>query len=285
MTKNVLSSLIVFFGLTIDSMFGQGLPDRLFITSGQRLNIDSTITSWRSFSTLAAFGERNPILTAQFRDTLSCWLINLDSVSHSFEVSNHPGSWTVNPSDSTWVNIPLLDTGVFQYRDPSNNQGYLGLSGMLVVAPYPISYYWNLRAYDTNMSESILKGNTVYWTDYEPDYFTVNGKSNPSINLDSMARVTGVVGDSINIYISNAGMSIHSLHFHGFHARILTSSKFPIQKGWFKDTFPIYPNETLHLLLVPDKPGEYPVHDHNLVATSGANIHPFGMVMTLLISQ
>jgi len=35
--------------------------------------------------------------------------------------------------------------------------------------------------------------------------------------------------------------------------------------------------ETLVLRLVPDKEGQYPVHDHNLVAVSGNGLYPNGM--------
>ena len=60
--------------------------------------------------------------------------------------------------------------------------------------------------------------------------------------------------------------------------------KFPNQINWFKDSFPVYPMETLVLRIIPDKEGEYPVHDHNLVAVTSGNIYPNGMFSTMLIS-
>jgi hypothetical protein len=36
--------------------------------------------------------------------------------------------------------------------------------------------------------------------------------------------------------------------------------------------------------LIPDQPGEFPVHDHNLVATTGGNIYPLGMFLTMMIT-
>lgn len=264
--------------------FGQGLPGKLYFTTGQRMNIDSTYTPWRSFSTNPQFGNKNPLITAQAGDSLACWLVNKDSVAHSFAVEGHAGLWSVNAGDSAWISVALPNAGIFQYHDPTTNQGYLGLSGMLVVNPAPHAFYWNLREYDPTWTDSIIKGNSVNWSQYEPDFFTINGTSAPNINLDTLARVTGNVGDSIHIYISNVGTSIHALHFHGYHATVVSSSKYPNHVGWSKDTFPVYPGETLHLLLVPNQPGEYPVHDHNLVATSGANVYPFGMFTTLLIA-
>ena len=42
--------------------------------------------------------------------------------------------------------------------------------------------------------------------------------------------------------------------------------------------------ETLILQIVPDKEGEYPIHDHNLVAVTGNNIYPNGIFTSILIS-
>ncbi len=76
---------------------------------------------------------------------------------------------------------------------------------------------------------------------------------------------------------------IHSLHFHGYHLKIVFSSKTPSNVGRLKDTFPVHSMESIILELIPDQVGEYPVHDHNLVAVSGGNIYPNGMFLTLLI--
>ena len=145
------------------------------------------------------------------------------------------------------------------------------------------SFFWNIKEHNVSWNQLILNGGNVDWTKYDPDYFTINGNSSPHINHDSLARISGDVGDSIMLYIANTGQSIHSLHFHGYHATIISSSLYPGHNGWLKDTFPIKPMETLILILVPDKPGEYPVHDHNLVATTGNGWYPNGMFTTMLI--
>jgi hypothetical protein len=41
--------------------------------------------------------------------------------------------------------------------------------------------------------------------------------------------------------------------------------------------------QALLLEMVPDKPGRYAVHDHNLVAVSGGGIHPNGMFLIMEI--
>lgn len=265
-------------------MYSQGLPSELYITSGQRLNVDSTYTSWRSFSTSSQFPTKNPLFTGEVGDSINFWLYNIDTVSHSFEIAGITSNYAVAPNDSVNVVGILGSSGIFRYLDPSvDEQSYLGLSGMLVVNPAAKSFYWNLREYDRFWSDSIVNGGTVNWLSYEPDYFTINGVSSPNINGDALARITGHVGDSIHLYIANNGLGIHSLHFHGYHCHIVHSSKYPGHTGWIKDTFPVYPSETLHLLLVPHQPGEFPVHDHNLIGVSGNNVYPFGMFTTLLI--
>ena len=125
----------------------------------------------------------------------------------------------------------------------------------------------------------------VPWSVYYPNYFTINARSNPEINQDPLARIKGKVGDTLILYLANTGQSIHSIHFHGYHALVLYSSKNPSHVNRSKDTHPIYPMESLVLMIVPDKPGEYPVHDHNLVAASANNRYPNGMFTTMLITE
>ena len=57
------------------------------------------------------------------------------------------------------------------------------------------------------------------------------------------------------------------------------------QIGWEKDTFPIKSMETIVLELVPDKPGHYSVHDHNLTAVTGGGFHPKGMLVLMAIDK
>ena len=117
----------------------------------------------------------------------------------------------------------------------------------------------------------------VDWNAYRPDYFTINGRSFPDLQLDPTATILQNVGDTIFIFVANTGRAKHSLHFHGFHPEVIYSSDPWIQVGSAKDTWPMKPMSALLLQLVPDKLGRYSVHDHNLVAVSGGGVHPNGM--------
>lgn len=146
------------------------------------------------------------------------------------------------------------------------------------------SFYWNVKEHQTGYNSTVFSGGSPDWSNYYPEYFTINGRSNPSINLDASARIVGNVGDTLMIYIANTGQSIHSIHFHGYHVKVVNSSKEPTHAGRSKDSLPVFPSETMVLQLIPDKPGEYPVHDHNLIGTTGGNLYPQGMFTTILIA-
>ena len=144
-------------------------------------------------------------------------------------------------------------------------------------------YYWNLKDHQTLFNFKIADGNVVNFRDYEPDYFTINGKSFPDLQNDPGAVVKANVGDTVLIYMVNTGQSLHSIHFHGFHCTSVYSTSRAIGKNWIKDTYPVYSMEGVVLRLVPDKKGLYSVHDHNLVAVSGGGTHPNGMFLIMEI--
>jgi FtsP/CotA-like multicopper oxidase with cupredoxin domain len=220
-------------------------------------------------------------------DSLHLLIINNDSIEHQFYIDSlMETSLQVGVGDTLEFDQVFLSEGVYIYYDSVNfpTRTYLGLAGVIIVKSNSNkSYYWNIREYQSSFYDSLSMGIDIDWFEYDPEYFTINGNSFPAINNDQEARIEGKVGDSIYLYISNVGNSIHSLHFHGYHATIIHSTKSKNHIGRSKDTFPIYPMEQLVLMIVPDKPGEYPVHDHNLVAVSGNGSYSNGMFTTILI--
>lgn len=234
------------------------------------------------------FTQNNPFISLNSGDSLILWVVNKDNNAHEFEIRGITQSiQSIPANDSILLELKLNNAGAYMYRDPLNapNNSYFGLSGLIIVKDHNhSSFVWELREHDSLFNVAISQGNSVNWANYNPKYFTINGYSNPNINSDPTARITGNVGDTIYIYIANCARSIHSLHFHGYHAEIIQSSAFPSHVGRSKDTFPVESQEVMVLRLVPDKEGEYPVHDHNLVAISGNNIYPNGMFLTMLIS-
>lgn len=264
------------------------VQDTLYINRGEFTTVDSTLIPYLTFNASSEFNIENKRIILEVNDTLKVVIVNNDSLTHGFDIKGFAGiSNTVSPGSSIQVSfssaIPVTAIYYDNYNYPNNQ--YMGLAGIITVKDPSASsnFYWNIKEHQVDFNNLIGNGNGVDWQQYYPDYFTINGKSNPHINTDSSARVVGNIGDTIHVHLANTGQSIHSLHFHGYHCTILQSSKFPNQIGRLKDTFPVYPMESVVLELVPHQVGEYPVHDHNLVAVSGGKVYPNGMFTTILI--
>ncbi len=290
---NTRMNKLIFFGLfylATSISFAATINVRLIIHSGTRTLVDGTQILAKTFSTSSSFSENSEIFIWNKGDDVNLKIVNLDSEIHSFTIDGFPTFGTIAAGDSITQNIVLNNAGVFRYYDDLNapfNQ-YIGLSGLIHVKEITDNstyFYWDLRELDSVWNaEIIVNAAQPTLTDYEPDYFTVNGKSHPNVNNDPIARPVGSVGQEFKIVILNNGLSIHSMHFHGYHLTILEDSKKAINVGRSKDTFPIYPNEHLILSCTPDKPGEYPVHDHNLAAVSSGGVYATGMFLTLNIT-
>lgn len=280
----------LFFLFIFISFFGStaNISIRLVIRQGNLLMNDGTSFPYKVYTTQSTFVEKSDLFIWQTGDIITLKVVNSDGNVHGFAIDNGINFGSIAAGDSIEQVLSSFPEGVYRYYDPLNlpyNQ-YLGMSGIIHVkatsdlTPY---FYWDLREHQLAWNSDIISGNSPIINQYDPFYFTINGRSEPDINTDTIARVTGNVGNEVRIVIVNNGMSIHSMHFHGYHAFLLKNSKNSTHEGREKDTFPIYPKEHVVLSFVPDKPGEYPVHDHNLVAVTGGGIYHAGMFTTLLI--
>lgn len=281
-----------YFTLFISLLFVQivsatNINQTLYINSDSFMAVDTTQFPYYSFNETPVFQAENKRIVISPNDSLFLMIINNDTLTHGFNIKDYSGvNKTILAGDTAYVACSFLTSGINLYYDSFNypDNRYMGLGGMIVVDGSSASkFFWNIKEHQKSWNFTLSNGGSVVWQNYYPDYFTINGSSNPNINLDTNARVTGALGDTIRIYIANTGQSIHSLHFHGYHSTIIYSSKNPTLVGRLKDTFPIYSMEGLILELIPNQIGEFPVHDHNLVAVSGGHIYPNGMFLTILI--
>jgi len=248
---------------------------------------NGTSLPYATFNDSNTYNATNARIVVDLGDQLDLWVVNFDTEVHEFRIQGETNTVSIPVGDSIQVLYDCNSEGVFIFHDPMNfpDNASVGLSGMLVVknTTHP-GFYWNIKEHQVGNNTTIFGGGSPDWSIYYPVHFTINGKSAPNINNDADARVVGNVGDTIYIYMANTGESIHSMHLHGYHVTITYSSKDPSRIGWSKDSMPIFPSETMILELVPDKPGEYPVHDHNLIGTTGGGEFGQGMFTTLLIA-
>lgn len=256
----------------------------MHINKGDLMTFDGTHIPSLAFNYSSSFNPTNEVIHLSKGDTLSLTVVNNDTFYHNFKIDgiNLP-QYDIPPGDSAVYTISFPQPGLYRYFDDYLlGNSYLGLSGMLVIESSSGNhFFWNLREHEVNKNIALANGDLGDFTEYHPDYYTINGKSFPELLSDPLAAVLGAVGDTINIFICNSGLMKHSIHFHGFHLKVLYSNKKPQTIGQIKDTFPLLAGEVLELELVPDKLGEYPVHDHNLVAVTGGGEYPNGMLLIM----
>ena len=281
------TGIIVLLALLSNALWGNQVNKTIHINGGMFTTVSSTQFSYLAYNSTSSFDPRNEQIHLTTDDTLIVKVFNNDSVTHNLSVKGMFVGDNILAGDSLVDTISFVNEGLYIYYDANQypKYAYLGLSGMISVENSSHeSFYWNIKDHRSTWNDSLVQSNNVNWNNYYPDYFTINGNSNPDINADPTARITGSVNDTILVFMCNTGQSVHSMHYHGYHLEVLYSSKFPGHVGRSKDTFGVYPMETMVLRLIPHQQGEYPVHDHNLVATTGGGMYPSGMFTTILIT-
>lgn len=227
---------------------------------------------------------------------------NLDE-PHAFTVFGVVNSGAIPPGGSRTVRFTAPAPGTYLYADglsPANR--VLGLHGALVVMPPGITnrpyvggpifrqqFVWVLNEIDVGFSQAAAEGRPIDPGTFEPQYFTINGRSGV---LSAHAEDTaphGRVGDATLIRIVSAGMAVHGPHFHGNHVQMLKPRRSGSWRpGMLKDTFYIAPTETVNVLLPFNAPrdaeppvtsGHYPMHDHiEMSQTAFGGNYPSGML-------
>lgn len=259
----------------------------LYLNRGLFTTVNGTTFPYLAFNNTASFSSGNHVIDLLPGDEVILKVINNDTAIHGFAIKGYPAiNFTISPGDSVSDTLVFNEEALYIYYDSYRYPDfrYMGAAGMICVSNTPPSkkFYWNIKEHQTVYNEELANGNPVSWKNYDPDYFTINGLSHPDLQQDSTARVTAAVGDTVRIFMVNTGQSAHSIHFHGFHCKVLFSTQ-SYQNGWIKDTFPLKSMEGMVLEMIPDKTGEYSVHDHNLIAVSGGGIHPNGMFIIMKI--
>jgi FtsP/CotA-like multicopper oxidase with cupredoxin domain len=276
-----LFSFVFFISLNATKVF-----QNLFINRGILTTVKNTTFPFLAFNSTSSYTQVNTVVSCLKNDTLIINVTNNDTTLHGFKIKSTSLAFTINPSANITCTLYPTQRGVFVYYDhlayPRNT--YMGLAGMIAVKDKASDkvYFWNLKEHLTGYNQQL--GYAVNWNNYYPDYFTINGKSFSQLQLDPTVKISNQVNDTIYIYVTNTGQSMHSLHFHGFHLTSVYADAKLIKNNWIKDTWGLFSMDAVVLRLVPDKKGQYSVHDHNLVAITGGNTHPNGMFTIMQIN-
>lgn len=283
--SNTLFFLLFIFGLTVKAAT---INKTLYINRGEFRTVSNVTFPYFAFNSGTQYTSQNEIIQATTNDVLILKVINTDSVAHGFDIKHFANiNKTIQAKDSIMDTLHLNAQGIFIFYDSYTypKYRYMGAAGMITVfnSSTDKKFYWNLKEHQSSYNTALNENKKVDWSNYTPDYFTINGFSFPDVLNDTLSWVNGKVGDTIHIFIANTGQSAHSIHFHGFHGKAIFSTK-ASQTNWEKDTFPIGSMEAVIVELIPDKTGFYSVHDHNLLALTAGGIYQPGM-LTLMDFQ
>lgn len=280
-------SLLILTFVSVQELFGAEKTKHFYINEGQWLTVDSNRLPYTTFNSSVVFDSQNERLNLIVGDSLFWTISNNTADTHGIIVKDFGIDSIIMPGDSILLTIHFVQPGIFVFSDIQNDQRFhqRGAAGMILVRSdsdfQKSTFYWNIKDLQSDKLLSLDSGKTITWDDYYPDYFTVNGKGKPELIGDAEAAITGTVGETIFIAISNTGNCTHSIHFHGYHCTAYLSNSSRIQQGSIKDTFPFEKGSSALLKLVPDKTGQYPVHDHNLIAVSGGGKYPNGIFIMM----
>ncbi len=271
--------------LTFGLGYSQVDTVNMYINTGYTKTIDGKLVFAKCFNPTDSFDFDAQVFRIK-PGLVHLRIHNTDTITHFLRVGEIAKTEKINPNSIGGITMGIYEPGATYLASLEKDQLYLGLNAMLVAEESRVGhFFWNLKEFQTTFNSAIEQGNSIGFDDYKPNYFLINGKSFPELESDTLAKIRGAVGDTLTLFVHNTGNSVHSIHFHGYHFKILKSSRTTHVVGWEKDTYPIHKGELVVLQFVPDKPGEYPIHDHNLVAITANNIYPNGMFTTMVITE
>ncbi len=128
-------------------------------------------------------------------------------------------------------------------------------------------------------------GGEANWTQYQPNYFLINGKAWPDTAIDDNDNINATVGQQVLVRLINAGGTVHSMHTHGFHFQVIGSDGRKLAQPYDKDTVSVAPGERYEILLNLNQPGRFMFHDHIEQNTTNDGAYPGGMMTMINVNQ
>lgn len=123
------------------------------------------------------------------------------------------------------------------------------------------------------------------WSRYQPNYFLVNGKAWPDTLSDKATTIEGTIGQTLLVRLVNAGYTMHAIHTHGFHFKVIGSDGRKFDAPYYKDTIALAPGERYDILLKLDQVGRYMLHDHFEHYTTNDGAANGGMVTLINVNN
>lgn len=252
----------------------------LYINQGLITYSQGTVT-WVAFNESSELSANNATLELSPGVEITIEVHNLTDALHTFTIDGviEEDNELAAGSSSSFT-FSLTQSGCYRYYSNVPHGAFAGASGIISVGGDEYDHYhWNLFELNIALSEAFATGGvSAYPEDYKPELFMISGLFYPNTQNDMSVKITGMVGQTFYINVINSGYMDQAMHFHGFHVEIVSSRLQPERAGWIKDSFPVKQGDAMRLKLFLDKPGMYPVHNHNLIAVTNLGLYPGGMM-------
>jgi FtsP/CotA-like multicopper oxidase with cupredoxin domain len=211
-------------------------------------------------------------------------------------------SQAVGPGWSRTYSFTAPAAGSYMYYD--NFRGKtgraMGLSGPLVVMPkdgsqtlysggpdFDRQYTLVLNELDDRLNAAVYNRQPYDMTNYEPNYFFVNGLSYPKTVDDDDTLVAMRSGENVAIRFINTGLITSPQHFHGYHVNVAIRDGVPETSVIEKDTVVVDVSECVDVILPVAQPGVYPLHTHFVpgVTANGTYLNPYGGALIVMSAE
>jgi len=259
------------------------------------------IGAWR-FRDLAGTGPGvlEAGLTVQEGDDVTINLTNNLTTSIKIDI---PGV-LINQAElaagaSASYNFIAPSAGSYFIRDNKVNEfgQAMGLSAPLVIMPnngsqslyiggpaFDRQYTLVINEFDDRLNAATGNGQSYDLDQFEPNYYFVNGLSYPDTSTDSDTKVAMLLNEDVAIRFINTGLLTHSMHFHGYHVKVISRNREPVTDIIDKDTVSVGPGECVDIILPVVQAGKFPLHTHYIpaVTADGVYVNPYGGALLIL---
>jgi len=250
-------------------------------------------------STALAGESPGPVIEAIVGQTVTINVLNDSAFDIQFTVDR----WLTNTpliigGDSASYEFTPTEAGIYRYGDTDLRNRSSGLFGAVVVRPAESGVAWSGGpAYDQERNWVITDMDSS-WNDtpffqqvdtsnYNPNYFLLNGKNGFAAKQDPNSTLAGNVGETFLVRIVNTGLYDQSLHFHAAHFQIISQDGIKVSNiddaPWVT-TVNVKRGSTAMVLYTLMQAGTYPVHVHSAHMETGNGVYLNGTA-TYIIAQ
>lgn len=247
------------------------------------------IFGYHAFPGAPTIGEI-PLIVAEENSVINLVITNRLAFDIQPEVLSVGTGPIIKPNTQQHMLITMPPAGTYLLTEAllGPAAGPVGFGAMIISRPSsskdPLpdrEYVLLYQDIDDRWNFDLDEGLKLDTSTYEPNYHMVNGLTFPDLASDPDSLIVCKVGENIALKLGNLGHIRHAIHFHGYHAQVMTVNNVPNTMLPMKDTFELPGYGTTDILLPINQPGVFPVHPHSLTTVTANGLYPFGQIILI----